>query len=221
MKEKRYNIDDVIRDVNIDMGLTLGTIKNVNVFPKELGDKMLSFVESLSKIKEDALTVDKAISALKETDALLNEIDACLEDIKDGEMKQTEKEKTEAVPYVLSYALKRYVLIHLLTDEMKRKDLTTRLNEIPDENAFKPILTGIKEDDTFTVFDAFNMIGNDLLKAGYMTEDELNKIMKDIAYEESKELEKVHGTKDEEMPTDRQKKYIKARMGYHKETVKE
>jgi hypothetical protein len=221
MEEKRYNVDDVIRDVNIDMGLTLGTIKNVNVFPKELGDKMLSFTESLTKIKEDALTADKAISVLKEADAILTDIEACLDDIKDGEIKQTEKEKTEAVPYVISYALKRYVLIPLLTDETKRKDLTARLDEIPDENAFKPILTKIKEDDTFTIFDGFNMIGNDLLKAGYMTEGGLNKIMEDIAYEESKELEKAHGTKDEEMPTERQKKYVNLRMGYHKETVNE
>ena len=221
MKEKRYNIDDVIRDVNRDMGLTLGTIKNVKVFPKELRDKVLSFVESLMKIKEDALTTEQGIALLKETDAILNDIEACLEDIKDGEIKQTEKEKAEAVPYVLSYALKRHVLTYLLTDEAKRKDLTARLDDIPDENAFKPILTQAKEDETFTVFDAFNLMGNDLLKAGLMTEDALNKTMKDIAYEESIQLEKAHGTKDEEMPTERQKEYVKARMGYHKETVKE
>jgi hypothetical protein len=127
MKEKRYNVDDVIRDVNIEMGLTLGTLKNINVYPKELGDKMLSFVESLMNLKENALTAEQGIGLLKEADAILNEIEACLEDIKDGEMKQTEREKAETVPYVVSYAVKRHVLIPLLLNEPKRKDLTGRL----------------------------------------------------------------------------------------------
>lgn len=221
MKEKRYNVDDVIRDVNIEMGLILGTLKNVNVFPKELGDKMLSLVESLMNLKENALTADEAIALLKEADAVLNDIEACLEDIKGGEIKETEKEKAETVPYVVSYAVKRHVLTPLLLNEPKREELTGRLDEIPDENAFKPILTEVKKDRAFTFFDAFNMIGNDLIKTGKMTEDAFNKTMKDIAYEESIQLEKARGTKDEEMPTDRQKEYVRLRMGYHKETVNE
>ena len=221
MEEKHYNVDDVIRDVNIEMGLTLGTLKNVNVFPKELGDKMLPFTESLMNLKENTLTAGQGIDLLKKADAILNEIDACLEDIKDGEITQANKEKAEKTPYVLSYAIKRHVLTPLLLSEPKRKDLTARLDEIPDENAFKPILKEVERDGTFTFFDAFNMLGNELVKTGKMTKDKFNKTMEDLAYEESIQLEKARGTKDEEMPTERQKKYVNLRMGYHKETVKE
>lgn len=209
------NIDDLLNDVKIDMGLTLGTVKNVPVFPQKLRDKMSLFTKAIKELNEDTLTAGQSIVLLKEADALITDIEACLEGIKGGEMRTTEKKKTDKALDLIGFIVKRHILIPSLLDETKREDLTARLGEIPDENAFKPLLTEIIEDKTFSLFEGINLLGADLITLGDMTREEVNKMLEGIAYEESKGLEELgENIKDE----DRRKRYVRLRMGYDKES---
>lgn len=215
--KKQVNIDDLLNDVKIDMGLTLGTLSSVPVFSKELGDRILLFANGLTKLKDDILTPAQMIALLKQADALIDDIEASLKDIKAGEIRTTEKKKTDGVLNLIGFIVKRYILIPSLLDEATRKDLTARLGEIPDENAFKPILTEIKEDDTFTLFDSINLIGPDLITLGKMKQEEVDKMLEGIAYEESRAFEELEGPIKEDTLTERQKRYVRLRMGYDKE----
>jgi len=212
--KKRFNVDELIKNVNIQMGLTLGTLKNVNAFPENITSKIKDLISLLKK--DRTLPIDEGITLLKDGDILLNDVEACLKELEKEEMLTEEWESIIKTPYFISYTIKKYALLPLLLNWKDRDEIKYKIDELPDENLFKFTFLECVEDDRDRLFDGMLLLKEDILNTGKMTEKELNEVLEEIAYEESKLLEKAEGNKDEATPTERQKRYVRLRMGHDK-----
>ena len=215
------NIDDLLNDIEIKHGLILGTHRqeSVPVFPKNCQDKMRDFIAFMEKAKEGYIPpTDEAIDLIRRGETLFDEICNTLEALDaDSKVLSTDKPKIkEQINYALYltvYSVKRYVLIPIFSDEEKRKALAEKVETLPEGDIVKNCLYDLKDRGVFMPLDAFSLLAPEVFKMGKMTEQEINKTRYDFAYEESVVFEKEAGTNEADMPTQRQKDYIRSRLG--------
>lgn len=218
-KDKKgfVNVDNLIKDINIKMGLTLGTLKNVNVFPDDLINRTQPLIDLIKDKTYETLSIDESIALLKDGDILLNDIEACLKELNKDEMLTEAWEEVNKMPSFIRFVIKAYILLPLLFNDEKREEIKYKINDLPDGNIFKFGFLYCIENKRDTLFDGALLLKDDLLESKALTEEEINEILEEIACEESKAFEEAEGTKDKAMPTEKQKRYIRLRMGYDKE----
>lgn len=215
------NIDDLLNDIEIKNYLILGTHKQetVPVFPKACQDKMRDFIAFMQKTKEGYIPpTDEAIDLIRRGEALFDEICNTLEatDANKGLLSIDKPKLKEQITYALYltvYSIKRYVLIPIFSDEERRKELAEKVGTLSDGDIVKNCLFDLKNRGAFLSFDAMSLISPELIKMGKWTEQERDKALYDLAYEESVVFEQEAGIKEANMPTQRQKDYISYRMG--------
>lgn len=215
------NIDDLLNDIEIKNCLILGTHKqeSVPVFPQTTQDKMRDLMGFVRRAEAGFMpSTDEAIDLIIRGEALFDEVCNLIEETEtDKGLLSTEKGKTiERLNYTLAlyiYIIKRYVLIPIFSDEERRQALAEKVETLPDDNIAKKCLFDLKDRGVFMPLDAFSLICPELLKMGKMTEQALHKTRYDLAYEESVFFEKETGGNEADMPTQRQKDYIRSRLG--------
>lgn len=216
------DIDALLNDTELRHGLLMGKLKPelVPVFSEDVKNKMKNFLGFIDQAQNGGYipTTDEAIALIRTAETIYNDLSISIEEIAEErdlltEEKERIKKKLDYGQALTSYIIKRYVLIPIFSDEQRRQELTEKVNPFPDGDTVKESVLDLIEREAFLPFDALSLIAPDLFRMGKMTEQEINKALYDFAYKESIVLETDEGTSEAEMPTERQKKYIRLRMG--------
>ena len=214
-------ISDALKDIELKQGLIFGThrIEKDYVLPEAVRDRMRDFIACIEKVLNGYVpTPEEAIDIMRRGENVFDEVCTCLEELdKDGALFSDEKEhlkkKVMLALYSIVYAMKKAVLIPILSDPERRAGLMERGRLLPHGDPARDLILSFEGGDVFLPLDAISLLAPDLINMGKVTEQELHKIRHDLAYEESVELEKAEGTAEADMPTQRQKDYIRYRLG--------